>query len=231
MPVVKRIVCLANSRKLNGRCVAGIQLAADRRIGWIRPVSGREHEEVSEYERQYEDGSDPRLLDVMEVPLIAPKPRSYQQENWLLDPDQYWQRVAQLTWNGLGALADPVGRLWVDGDSTYNGLNDRIPLAQASRIRSSLILVRVDCMTLSVFKPGEAFGNSKRRVQGRFMHAGADYHLWITDPIYERAYLMKRDGDYQIGESFLTVSLGEPHNGYCYKLIAAIMERAGGPRP
>lgn len=231
MPVVKRIVCLANSRKLNGRCVAGIELSADKRVGWIRPVSVREHEEVSEYERQYADGSDPRLLDVMDVPLIAPKPKDYQQENWLLDPDLYWQRVAKLRWDDLGELADPVGRLWADGDSTYNGLNDRIAFAQASAIRSSLRLVRVDRMTLSIFKPGEAFGNPKRRVQGRFKHSGADYHLWVTDPIYERAYLAKQDGDYQIGESLLTVSLGEPHNGYCYKLIAAIMERAGGPKP
>lgn len=231
MPVIKRIVCLANSRKLNGRCVAGIELSADKRLGWIRPVSAREHEEVSEYERQYVDGSDPRLLDVMDVPLIAPKPKDYQQENWLLDPDHYWQRVAQLKWSDLGALVDPVGRLWVDGDSTYNGLNDRITFAQASEVRSSLCLVRVDRVTLSVFKPGEAFGNPKRRVQGRFKHAGTDYHLWVTDPIYERAYLAKQDGDYQIGESFLTVSLGEPHNGYCYKLVAAIMERGGGPKP
>ena len=119
----------------------------------------------------------------------------------------------------------------MDGDSTYNGRNDRIALFQASGIRSSLSLVRVDRMTLSVFKPGEAFGNPKRRVQARFEHAGADYHLGVTDPIYERAYLAKQDGDYQVGESFVTVSLGEPHNGYCYNLIAAIMERAGGPTP
>jgi hypothetical protein len=231
VPLVKRIVCLANSRKLSGRCVAGIELSADKRVGWIRPVSAREHEEVSEHERQYADGSDPRMLDVMDVPLIAPSPRDYQQENWLLDPDQYWQRVGRLAWSDLGVLADPAGWLWVDDDSTYNGLNDRITFAQASGIRSSLRLLRVDRMTLSVFKPGEAFGNPKRRVQGRFKHAGADYHLWVTDPSYERAYLAKQDGDYQIGESFLTVSLGEPHNGYCYKLIAAIMERAGGPKP
>ncbi|HXF07312.1 MAG TPA: hypothetical protein VNK45_02110 [Candidatus Acidoferrales bacterium] len=57
------------------------------------------------------------------------------------------------------------------------------------------------------------------------------YHLWVTDPIYERAYLARSDGDYGIGESFVTVSLGEPHKGYCYKLIAAIIERGGGPKP
>ena len=37
---VKRIVCLANSRKRGGRCVAGKELLADGRAGgWIRPVS------------------------------------------------------------------------------------------------------------------------------------------------------------------------------------------------
>lgn len=229
MPTVKRLVCLANSRKLNGRCVAGIELAQDnRRLGWVRPVSAREHEEVSEYERQYEDGSDPRLLDIMEVPLLDPRPKGYQQENWLLDPDQYWRKVGRLTWDDIERLADPAGLLWIDGDSTYNGLNDRIMLELAAGIRDSLRLLHVSRLSLAVFKPGEAFGNPKRRVQGRFRHAGVAYHLWVTDPLYERAYLARDDGEYEIGECFLTVSLGEPHKGACYKLIAAIIEREGG---
>ncbi len=49
----KRIVCLANSRKLQGRCIAGRELVSGKPAAWIRPVSDREHEEVSEYERQY----------------------------------------------------------------------------------------------------------------------------------------------------------------------------------
>ncbi len=228
MAAVKRIVCLANSRKLQGRCVAGIELADGRRVAWIRPVSAREHEEVSEYERQYEDGSDPRPLDVMLVPLLEPRPRDYQQENWLLDPDRYWQRVGRLRWDDLHALTEPAERLWLDGNSTYNGRNDRVLLPQAAKLRTSLRLVHVGGMTLSVFKPGEAFGNPKRRVQGRFDHADAHYRLWVSDPIYERNYLARPDGDYTIGESFLTLSLGEAHEGACYKLVAAIMERPGG---
>ena len=227
MVVVKRIVCLANSRKLSGRCVAGKELSSNKPVGWIRPVSAREHEEVSEYERQYEDGSDPRVLDIMHVPLLVPRPKGYQQENWLLDPDHYWTRADRARWSDLDQLADPVQPLWINGHHTYNGFNDKIPLSLAGGLDSSLRLVRVDRLRLSVFKPGEAFGNPKRRVQGHFQHGGSEYRLWVTDPDYERAYLAKPDGDHKIGASYLTVSLGEPHNDACYKLIAAIIERGG----
>jgi hypothetical protein len=67
-------------------------------------------------------------------------------------------------------------------------------------------------------------------VQGRFRHAGKEYRLWVTDPEYERTYLAKADGHYEIGECFLTVSLGEPHEGDCYKLVAAVIERDRGGR-
>lgn len=228
MVTVKRIICLANSRKLQGRCIAGIELVEGRRAGWIRPVSVREHEEVSEYERQYSDGSDPRVFDILDVPLLEPHARGYQQENWLLDPEYYWEKVGRASWGDLERLVDPVAPLWIEGHSTYNGCNDKIPLELAGELRSSLRLVWVERLVLSVFKPGEAFGNPKRRVQGRFLLAGVEYHLWVTDPVYERRFLAQPDGDHTLGPCFLTVSLGEPHNDACYKLVAAIIERGGG---
>jgi hypothetical protein len=51
VPVTKRIICLANSRKLSGRCLAGREFVDGCAGDWIRPVSSREHEEVSERER------------------------------------------------------------------------------------------------------------------------------------------------------------------------------------
>ena len=91
-------------------------------------------------------------------------------------------------------------------------------------VSSSLRLIRVDALELRVFAPGEAFGNSKRRVQGRFDHAGNDYALWITDPVYERGYLSKLDGSYELGACYMTVNLGEPYEGSYHKLLAAIIE-------
>ena len=222
---VKRIVCLANSRKLHGRCVAGREWNDGRSGRWIRPVSNREHQEVSEYERQYEDGSDPRVLDVIDVPVVEPRPWRFQSENWLLDPEIYWERAGRLSWFDLPVLADPAAPLWLDSHSTYHGRNDKIPLEIADSVGDSLKLVHVDDLQLSVFKPGEAFGNTKRRVQGRFRHGGSRYCLWVTDPVYERQYLAKLDGAYSVGECFLTVSLGELFGGAVYKLIASIIAR------
>lgn len=230
MDNVKRIVCLANSRKLQGRCIAGREWKDGQARGWIRPVSDREHQEVSEYERQYSDGSDPRILDVIDVPVLEPRPNGFQAENWLLDPEHYWEKLGKLSWRDLPALVDGAVPLWRDGFSTYNGRNDKVPLEISDQLESSLTLIHVSELELAVFSPGEAFGNSKRRVQGRFRHGRSTYHLWVTDPVYERHYLAKLDGEYRIGECFLTISLGEPYGDVCYKLIAAIITAEDGWR-
>ncbi|MBS0151035.1 MAG: hypothetical protein JSR31_08845 [Nitrospira sp.] len=225
MTVRKRIVCLANSRKLQGRCIAGCEMSQGRPNVWIRPVSDREHEEVSEYERQYEDGSDPMVMDMIDVPLREPRPKGYQQENWLIDPDFYWVKVGALSWDDLEAYAVTDGTLWINGHRTFHGVNDFFPLDQAGTVRSSLTLIHVDMVELRVLRPGENFGNPKRRVQGRFTFAGNSYSLRVTDPKIEREYLAHQDGRYSLGESYLTISLGEPFEGNCYKLIAAVIQK------
>lgn len=227
MPTIKRILCLANSRKLTGRCIAGRQLVGDRPAGWIRPVSAREHEEVSERERGYENGEDPQVLDVIDVPVLEAKPGTFQSENWLLDPDYYWSKVARVEASELAAYVDNRGPLWVNVSSTRAGLNDEIPVDQANELSSSLTLVHVPAVRISVFSPGAAFGNPKRRVQARFRLGRDDYWLWVTDPTYERRYQAQKDGDYELGPCYLTVSLGEPFGGHVYKMVAAIIEGPG----
>ena len=89
----KRIACLANSRKLTGRCVAGREIKGRKGGKWIRPVSSRPGREVDEYERQYEDGSDPCVLDIIRIPVKEPIPEAWQTENWLLHPEYYWKSL------------------------------------------------------------------------------------------------------------------------------------------
>jgi len=225
--MIKRLVCLANSRKLHGRCIAGRELLIGNPGEWIRPVSDREHEEVSEYERQYDDGSDPSVLDIIDVPLIGPKAKSYQPENWLLDPVAYWSKAGKFGHDDLDLLTDAPGPIWVNGHHTYNGRNDYVTVEEADKTDGSLKLIAVDDgLQLRVYRPGKAFGDPKRRVQAEFSFSGVNYRLWVTDPLIETAYLAQAaqaDGVYTLDSRYLTISLGEPWEGRCYKLVAAVI--------
>ena len=220
---IKRIVCLANSRKRNGRCVAGRELLEDGSVGgWIRPVSAREDEEVSGVERQYEDGGEPRVLDVIDVPVLDPRPKGYQRENWLLDPSLRWTRVDRIGESSLSQYTDKTETLWINGHDSLHGRNDRVPLSDANSLDHSLRLVWIDRLELSVSAPRADYGDFTRHMRGRFQLRGTTYSLRVTDPIYEQRY--PRHGTYGIGGCFIAVSLGEPYHGYAYKLIAAVIE-------
>ena len=221
MPEIKTIVCLANSRKLSGRCVAGVELVDGEPVGWVRPVSHRATHEVSETEREYRDGSDPRLLDIIDVPLLGPSPHGFQTENWLLDPHRYWERRGRAEWSTLGGMLCREMPLWIDGESSYNGVNDRVPERAALGLTDSLRLVHVASATLRVMEGYQG----RREVRAIFDHAGVAYALKVTDPEIEREAKSHETGDYSIAESALTISLGETFEGYAYKLVAAIIRR------
>ncbi len=50
-------------------------------------------------------------------------------------------------------------------------MHDRLHLADAERLSSSLYLLHVRNLAVCVFAPGEAFDNPKRRVQAIFLIA------------------------------------------------------------
>ena len=222
-PTFKRIVCLANSRKNAGRCVAGKEMSDDAKPGnWIRPVSSRENEAVSEDERSYPDGNDPEVLDIIELSLLIPKPKGYQQENWLLNPSLQWRKAGRLGWDDLSQLAEPEAPLWTNGFHSRSGENDQVPEDIAAAHDTSLRLVQVDDLTVTISEPPRPSANYPI-LRGRFTHCNEVYCFRITDPISESGSVDLPCGEYPVGERYLTVSLGEPFEGNAYKLIAAII--------
>lgn len=214
---------MANSRKTSGRCIAGKEVANGVYGPWIRPVSSRPTAELSEYERRYENGRDPRVLDIVRVPMMEPRPHGFQTENHLIDPDKYWTSQGAATWADARNALDPLGPLWDNASSSYNGLHDRVNEQLANPLNGSLRLIRVGDFVINVVTEGEEFGNGKRRLRGQFSHLGVHHLLSITDPVTERTYYAGQNGSFHVGDAILCVSLGEPYQGYAYKLVASVL--------
>lgn len=216
----KQILCLANSRKPSGRCVAGKEKSGF----WVRPVSSRPGGELSEHDRWFDNGVDPQVGDIIHVPMLRTQSHAYQTENHVIDDENYWRFHRKATWPEVMALVDKVtGELWGNDSSSYYGLKDRLDLNVAAGLGESLKLIHVNDLVIIVRLEGGSLYPAKRKVRGHFTLNKHEYRLSITDPLIERAYFKGQDGEFDVGEATLCISLGEPYQGHTYKLIAGMI--------
>jgi hypothetical protein len=227
MGYTKTIVCLANSRKLTGRCVAGKEWDGCRPGAWCRPVSSRERGELTAERWYARSWRDPRLLDLIQVCLVQPRPSGCQTENHLVDSAVKWRLVGRVPPQSLLASLDhPKGPLWVNGESTSAGLNDRVHAALAERQPNSLVLVQPELLVIRINTEAANTEHARRRVRGQFSLAGYDYSLSITDPVIEEPLLRQADGfSAELQRPILCISLSEKFvaQNACYKLIAGVI--------
>ncbi len=213
-------VCLASSRKHNGRCVAGITRSGE----WIRPVSPEPDGTLYSQHYILNNGSEPATLDVIRIDAFrAPEP--HQPENW---------RISGARWQHLGRLRRQEAKPWLQraanpGPYLLGSPADRISYEYLVEhpIQSSLCLV--EPAKLLWWITSNARGN--RQIRAIFSLVGAEYNLSVSDPVWADRLSALGIGTYDnagAGVSasqsiFLTVSLTEPFNGSCFKLIAAVI--------
>jgi hypothetical protein len=223
---IKTIVCLANSRKSSGRCIAGKLLDSDKIIQeWIRPVSARPNEEISEDERRYSNGEMPHVLDIIEVPVKEKKSTLFQKENYLIHDTYYWKKLGGYS-KSLSMIIDSPKLLWNKDCSSYYGKNDRVSKSSAGYFNESLYLIKPLNLEVTVKIEGEEFNNPKRKIRAKFRYNKIDYIFLVTDPKIEKMFLKRENGEYHITKDnvFLCVSMGLPYqDGYCYKFVASII--------
>jgi hypothetical protein len=224
MTYMKKIVCLANSRKTSGRCVAGRELT-DNGIGpWVRPVSKRVTREISETDRRYQNGQRASILDIIEVPMLESAPHNHHTEDHLIDEDEYWVKTGEAGWETIEKMLESHnGPLWTSGNSTYHGVNDKVSEEIAATLDFSLLLIRPNDLNILVrVESGFEGRPGKRRARARFNIDGESYLLQITDPKVEAEYLGRGDGTYAVDDAIVCLSLSEAWNGFVFKLVATI---------
>ena len=222
MPLVL-MTCLANSTKLGGRCFAGV-VNEDERLRWVRPLGASPSGEVRMNEYRLDDGSDPELLDVIELELGTAAPTDRQPENWRLGPRE-WRRIRRLSRDESIEMLDT---LLLPGEMLFGTADDRIAVETLDQAPAeySLTVVRPRELRWHVttgFRGG-------RQVRANFAIGSTGYDLVVTDPEWVGRLSELGMGFHtseELGpraEILLTVSLADelPALGACFKLVAAV---------
>ncbi len=223
----RTIVCLANSYKHGGRCVAGVCVEDG---SWVR-LRGKAADGALEAAEYSLGGvtdvkrSEVRLLDLIEVELHYALPSDAHPEDWVIAPGRWRlleRPVSVGRWDAMAAAADK-------GATILRGYRDRMTVEEVREkaLVASLVLV---CPSEVSWWIKEEGGTRKNRALFRRHHVTYDFA--VTDPRWlERLNLMPA-GIYPTSmfvdgasEVWLTVSLSEAFRGWHYKLVAAVIVR------
>ena len=211
------LICLANSKKLGRWCVAGWRTDGG---GWIRPVANTEHGELYPGIMKLSDGSQPRTLDLLRIPLKEPRPLKSQPENWLVSTEP-WSLLAR---PAPEAMIDELDVAPKRGPDLLGSDRDSVPESYFNKHPKapSLALVAPTSLRWRVTKDF----SDKRQLRAGFSLRNAEYDLGVTDVEYEKQTRRLDFGTHPFTPASrirLTISLSRPFNGNCYKLVAGII--------
>jgi hypothetical protein len=219
-----QIVCLANSYKHGNRCVAGISLETKQ---WVRLVGRQVPGCLTVKEASYPDGREAALLDVFEAELGYSCSSNCHPEDVLVS-DKPWQPVRSFVEpQDARFLAAFLSRRPV----VLQGYGDRVTAhrVEETPMARSLELIEPEDLWWWI---REENGKRKNRAIFRVSHISRiRYDLAVTDPVWlEKLHSMPLgiyphthffSGKFQ--KTFLTISLGEPFEGFIYKLVAGVI--------
>lgn len=216
------LICLANSRKLGGRCVAGLRVDG---AGWFRPVGLPPDGTLYLPDYMLTDGTEVGVLDVIQVGVHSHRPLPHQPENWVVDGS----RCGLLSQPVASQLAGVLKNAIVRGPELLRGHSDRVLHTdfQQQPATASLALLAPD--SIDLYHQLSYRGRPQARVHFTLGSGGqlCHYDLAITDPAWEARVIQQPPFTLrQLDAKFLlTISLGEPFGmvPYCYKLAAAII--------
>lgn len=216
------MLVLACSKKWGGRCVAGLSKQTG---GWLRPVSGRPHGELSPYHYRI-DGRDIEPLDVVRIEHGDGMNDPSQPENVAVG-DARWELSGKVDLPDANAVLAPH---LVEGPVLLGNRGGAVPEDEAMRgVEASLAIVRPAAVEFHLEEPWEGTGRPRPRV--RFDLAGQRYDLALTDYLVAPRLMKLGLGSHGLAslgllkrsEALLTVSLAEARDEWCTKLVAAAL--------
>lgn len=212
-----RFVCLANSFKEGGRCLAGIELDADnnpRFINghpkWIRPICNTPHGEVPT-----PIVSHINILDIIEVKIKKkyPKTNNYQSEN------AYFKKKSLRVIGDYDS--DKLDRLCDNRKLIFGNRGKAVSEEAIGNTTFSLMIIKVT--TFEVIEKTYEDNPNRSQIRLVFSFNGNQYDLPVTDPVFIHRYQTNPDFLENFNQLYVSLSLAVEWEGWYYKLIAGII--------
>jgi len=219
--VGKEIILLAESKKYKNLCIAGVDTSTGE---WVRIVSqdSSVSHAVKIEDAIYEDGSVPKLLDIIEIECMGRKLNYYQVENYVYNPDYYWSKTGQATIKDVLKIHPLENKDYIFYNTDKRVHKDYL-LGLSDKVKYSLMLIAPTNIKVHV----RQWANRKD-VTMSFDYRGLRYnYLSITDIDYEQRYLALEPNDYTLKNgTLLVLSLGDCYkkDNCHYKLVVTIIE-------
>ena len=222
MSSVRRIICLANSKKEGERCIAGIDIDKGK---WVRPVCDYLYPKDGRVPKSIclVNGKEPELLDILEIPLADTGNNfDFESENLSVLKGQ-WKVVGESKVQDVIQYCDDGAILHNSSKLVYPRYLQSLPLEK----RKTLQLINV--VSLSIKSRQTSRGGTQWL--GTIVSSSGKklVDIPITDPVFIR----KIESGYQPNGNYLiTISLGMPYKpdnwdgdeAPCWKLIAGVIE-------
>lgn len=225
----KFFICLANSYKRGGRCVAGVEIdyrskhdwtivtTIDNTPQWIRPLARTEYGEIPTAEaipiKQY---SIVKLSDIEQCP-----------HNMHTEDMHYskMQVIGQLepTAEVLDRFIDYMHR------SPFGNHGKALKADKETGTNYSLMLIRPE---KAVVDSDIVWDKTKTKIT--FDHNGFTYSLPVTDPLFLAWFKSHGEKRTELSNVYLVLSLGLEYEGWHHKLVATVLKSPGetfGPAP
>ncbi|WP_375474476.1 hypothetical protein [uncultured Nostoc sp.] len=236
------IICLAKSIKYGGTCIAGMKTDGS---GWLRPVSNQKNGTLHPEHYTLDNGSEPKIFDIIRIPCVKPEPKCHQPENWLIKHNQLWENLGNPTLNQARQLLNPEIKKQFSSAELLGNLDKEISYEELNKsaAQSSLALVKPNQIKWQITRHNY---QNEKKFRAIFLLVENLYNLPITDPIWIDKLKYLEEGIYSCEEVIqklelkdfepdkftLTISLGEPfqplgqEKEFCYKLVAAVINVA-----
>lgn len=215
----KYFICLANSYKHGGRCIAGIEVVPnldgpltivrhdDGRPRWIRPVSMAENGEIPN-----QLALDIKLLSLVKLTEVVPCPNKAHTEDVHCSRMECCSDNLKVDDSLLSQLIDPIHQ------AVFYFRGKAIPATIINKLNYSLMLIRPENASAYIDEERE-----KSKYRMKFTYYGSHYDFPVTDPVFIETLKKNPERYTNLNGGYLTLSLGLEFEGFHFKLVAAVL--------